>query len=81
MFLIAFALGLREIERKPDGRIAILIGLALITAAMVPVYSLPGVGWLAITAGLWILARLLRIRRRGGHGGRPGRSCGARCRS
>ena len=44
MFLIAFALGLREIEREPDGRIAIVIGLALITAAMVPVYSLPGVG-------------------------------------
>jgi hypothetical protein len=66
MFLIAFALGLREVERNPDGRIAILIGLALITAAMVPVYSLPGVGWLAITAGLWILAQLLRIRREGG---------------
>ena len=66
MFLIAFALGLREIERNPDGRIAILIGLALITAAMVPVYSLPGVGWLAITAGLWIVAQLLRIRGEGG---------------
>ena len=54
MFLIAFAIGLREIEREPDGRIAIVIGLALITAAMVPVYSLPGVAWLAITAGLWV---------------------------
>ncbi len=62
MFLIAFALGLREIERSEDGRIAILVGLALITVAMVPVYSFPGVGWLAITAGLWILAQLLRIR-------------------
>ena len=66
MFLVAFALGLREIERNPDGRIAILIGLALITAAMVPVYSFPGVGWLAITAGLWIVAQLLRIRAEGG---------------
>jgi hypothetical protein len=66
MFLIAFALGLREIERNPDGRIAILIGLALITAAMVPVYSLPGVGWLAITAGLWIVAQLIRLDREGG---------------
>jgi hypothetical protein len=62
MFLIAFALGLREIERNPEGRVAILIGLALITAAMVPVYSFPGVGWLAVTAALWILARLWRIR-------------------
>ncbi|HEY3191659.1 MAG TPA: hypothetical protein VGJ61_02665, partial [Solirubrobacterales bacterium] len=66
MFLIAFALGLRQIEREPEGRIAILIGLALITVAMIPVYSLPGVGWLAITAGLWIIAELLRIRAEGG---------------
>jgi hypothetical protein len=29
---------------------------------MVPVYSLPGGAWLAITAGLWIIAQLLRIR-------------------
>ena len=66
MFLIAFAIGLREIEREPDGRIAILIGLSLITAAMVPVYSLPGIAWLAITAGLWVVAHLLRIRRESG---------------
>jgi hypothetical protein len=69
MFLVAFAVGLREIERQPDGRIAIVIGLALITAAMVPVYSLPGVAWLAVTAGLWVLAQLLRIRSRSGPGG------------
>jgi hypothetical protein len=66
MFLIAFAIGLREIEREPDGRIAILIGLSVITAAMVPVYSLPGIAWLAVTGGLWVLAHLLRIRREGG---------------
>ncbi|HSD24492.1 MAG TPA: hypothetical protein VLB79_09215 [Solirubrobacterales bacterium] len=69
MFLIAFAVGLREIEREADGRIATVIGLALITAAMVPVYSLPGVGWLAITAGLWLLAHLLRIRAESGPAG------------
>jgi hypothetical protein len=62
MFLIAFALGLREIERESEGRIAIVIGLALITAAMIPVYSLPGVAWLVITAGLWVVAQLLQIR-------------------
>jgi hypothetical protein len=62
MFLIAFAVGLREIEREPDGRIAIVIGLAVITAAMVPVYSLPGIAWLALTAGIWLLAHVLRIR-------------------
>jgi hypothetical protein len=69
MFLIAFALGLREIERSPDGRVAVLIGLALITAAMIPVYSLPGVGWLVITAGVWIIAQLARIRRESGPAG------------
>ncbi|MGA9372177.1 MAG: hypothetical protein WBV53_10060, partial [Solirubrobacterales bacterium] len=62
MFLIAFALGLREVEREPQGRIAIVIGLALIAAAMIPVYSLPGVAWLAVTGGLWVVAELLQIR-------------------
>ena len=69
MFLIAFALGLREIERQTDGRIAIVIGLALITAAMIPVYSLPGVAWLVGTAGLWVIAQLLQIRAEKGPGG------------
>jgi len=66
MFLIAFALGLREIERESEGRVAIVIGLALITAAMVPVYSLPGVAWLVGIAGLWLVAHLIRIRREEG---------------
>jgi hypothetical protein len=69
MFLIAFALGLREIERQPEGRIAIVIGLALITAAMIPVYSLPGVAWLVVTAGLWVVAQLLQIRAEKGREG------------
>src|SRR5918995_5999236 len=69
MFLVAFALGLREIEREAEGRIAILIGLAVITVAMVPVYSFPGVAWLAGTAGLWIIAHLVRAQREGGPGG------------
>jgi hypothetical protein len=69
MFLIAFALGLREIEREPEGRVAILIGLALISAAMIPVYSFPGLGWLGVTAGLWALAHLVRARVEEGPGG------------
>jgi hypothetical protein len=69
MFLIAFALGLREIERESEGRVAIVIGLALITAAMVPVYSLPGVAWLVGIAGLWVVAQLLRIRSEKGMAG------------
>ena len=66
MFLIAFAIGLRELKRTPDGRVAILIGLALISAAMVPVYSLPGVAWLGLIAVLWALAHLMRIRAESG---------------
>ena len=62
MFLVAFALGLREIEREPEGRIAVVAGLTLITAAMIPVYSLPGVAWLVVTAALWVFVRLLQIR-------------------
>ena len=69
MFLIAFALGLREIEREPEGRIGIVIGLALITAAMVPVYSLPGVAWLAAIAGIWLVASLLQVRAEKGAAG------------
>jgi hypothetical protein len=66
MFLIAFAIGLRELKRTPDGRVAVLIALALITAAMVPVYTLPGVAWLGLIAALWALAHLIRIRSESG---------------
>jgi hypothetical protein len=69
MFLVAFALGLREIEREPEGRIGIVVGLALITAAMIPVYSLPGVAWLVVTAGIWLVAQLLQIRAERGPAG------------
>jgi hypothetical protein len=43
--------------------------MALITAAMVPVYSLPGIAWLALTAGIWVVAHLLRIRAESGREG------------
>jgi hypothetical protein len=60
MFLVAFALGLREIERSEEGRVAIVIGLAVITAGMVAAYSYPGAIWLGITLGVWIVAELAR---------------------
>jgi hypothetical protein len=66
MFLIAFAIGLRELKRTPDGRLAVLVGLALITAAMVPVYTLPGVAWLGLIAALWAMAHLIQIRSESG---------------
>jgi hypothetical protein len=69
MFLIAFAIGLREIKGGPDGRIAILMCLTLITAAMVPVYSLPGIAWLVLTAGIWVVAHLFRIQAESGREG------------
>jgi hypothetical protein len=68
MFLIAFALGLREIERSDDGRVAIVVGLAVISAGMIAAYSYPGVIWLAITLAVWIAAELVRARL----DGRPG---------
>ena len=66
MFLIAFAIGLRELKRSSDGRVADLIGLALITAAMVPVYTLPGVAWLGLIVAIWAAAHLIRIRAESG---------------
>jgi hypothetical protein len=60
MFLIAFALGLREIERSDEGRVAIVIGLAVITAGMVAAYSYPGAIWLGITLVVWVVAELVR---------------------
>ncbi|MFL5906159.1 MAG: hypothetical protein ACJ75Z_01005 [Solirubrobacterales bacterium] len=60
MFLIAFALGLREIERSEEGRVAIVIGLAVISAGMVSGYSYPGAIWLGITLAVWIVAELAR---------------------
>jgi hypothetical protein len=62
MFLLAFALGLREIERSDDGRVAIVIGLAVITAGMVAAYSYPGAIWLGLTLVIWIAAELIRAR-------------------
>jgi hypothetical protein len=62
MFLIAFALGLREIERSDEGRLAIVIGLAVIAAGMIAAYSYPGAIWLGITLAVWIVAELLRAR-------------------
>ena len=59
---IAFATGLREMERSDDGRMAIVIGLAVITAGMVAAYSYPGVIWLGVTLLVWICAELLRAR-------------------
>ena len=60
--------------------IAVVIGLALITAAMVPVYSLPGVAWLAGTAGLgWSRSWSGFVRRRVRRA--SARSSARRCRS
>jgi hypothetical protein len=62
IFLISFAIGLREIEREPEGRVAIVVGLAVITAGMVAAYSYPGVAWLGLTVVVWAIAELIRVR-------------------
>jgi hypothetical protein len=68
MFLLATALGLREIERSDDGRVAIVVGIAVMAAGMVAAYSYPGVIWLAVAIGIWIVAELLRARIDDGRG-------------
>jgi hypothetical protein len=59
MFLIAFALGLREIERNEEGMVAVVAGLAVITVATVPVYGFPGLAWLGLTFVAWAVAELV----------------------
>lgn len=58
MFLIAFALGLREIERNEEGRVAMVAGLAVLMVATVPVYGFPGLAWLGLTFAAWVVAEL-----------------------
>jgi hypothetical protein len=65
LWLICFALALREISRGGEGRIAMVIALAAMSGGAVAAYSFPGLGWLAGTAGIWAVAELIRIRAEG----------------
>jgi hypothetical protein len=58
LFLIAFALILREIPRSERGRIALIAALGALAAAAIAAYSYPGLAWLAATTAVWALAEL-----------------------
>ncbi|MGZ5356696.1 MAG: hypothetical protein ACXWE8_10095 [Solirubrobacterales bacterium] len=65
LWLISFALALRQISRRGEGGIAMVIALAAICGGAIATYSYPGLGWLAGTAVIWAALELLRIRREG----------------
>lgn len=65
LFLVAFALILRELPRAKDGRLALIAALGVLGAASISAYSYPGLVWLAGTAGIWALAELVLAYRHG----------------
>jgi hypothetical protein len=65
LFLLAFALTLREIPRNEQGRMALIVALGVLGAGTIAAYSYPGLAWLAGTAGIWAIAELLIAWRHG----------------
>ncbi len=64
LFLLAFALILREIPRT-EKRLAWIAALGVLGAAMISNYSYPGIVWLGATGAIWALAEILVGLRRG----------------
>jgi hypothetical protein len=59
LFLLAFALGLRELERRDEAPArGVIAALAALAAATVFVYSVPGLAWPAAAAVVWVAAEL-----------------------
>ena len=65
LFLVAFALILRELPRAEQGRVALIAALGALGAAAVAAYSYPALIWLAGTAGLWAAGELVLAYRHG----------------
>ena len=65
LFLVAFALILRELPRAEKGQLALIGALAALAAGSIAAYSYPGLAWLAGTAGIWALAELVLAYRHG----------------
>jgi hypothetical protein len=63
LFVLAFALSLRESTRGWEGLTLRFVPAALLGVGAVYVYSFPGLLWLAGTAVLWLLAELALGRR------------------
>ena len=64
IFLMAFALILREIPRT-EQRLGLIAALGVLGAAMVANYSYPGLAWLIAAGGLWVGAEMFLAWRRG----------------
>jgi hypothetical protein len=64
LFVLAFALSLREASRDPTWRGSQLrfVPAAVIAAGSVYTYSFPGLIWLGVTAAVWMLAKAVRSR-------------------
>ena len=73
LFLMAFALILRELPRAEQGRLALIAAAAVLAAGAIAAYSYPGLVWLAGTAGIWAAAELVLAYRHGPHGRGPRR--------
>jgi hypothetical protein len=65
LFLLTFALILRELPRAEKGQLALIGALAVLSAAAISAYSYPGLAWLAGTAGIWAIAELVLAYRHG----------------
>ena len=65
LFLVAFALILRELPRAEKGQLALIGAMAALAAGSIAAYSYPGLAWLAGTAGIWALAELVLAYRHG----------------
>jgi hypothetical protein len=63
LFVLAFALALRESSRRWEGLPLRFVPAALLAVGAVYVYSFPGLLWLAGTAAVWLLAEVALGRR------------------
>lgn len=65
LFLVAFALILRELPRAEKGQLGLIGAAAVLAAACIAAYSYPGLAWIAGTAGIWALAEVVLAYRHG----------------
>jgi hypothetical protein len=63
VFLLCFALILRELPRTQEGRTGLIFALAVLAAGCVASFSLPGLIWPAGTLVIWALLELYRASR------------------
>jgi hypothetical protein len=65
LFVIGFALGLRELTEGDGDRRGLLVALGVLMAGMLAVYSYPGVAYALVIGAIWAAIELIAARRRG----------------